>query len=272
MFSTILLTLAFVGYAILGGIFYMIRGGGIGSDIPSTETQPARGGLLNISRWLKRLGLPAPRDLIIIAVFLMPLVNAPILYYWLGYTGWNLAAMTFALSSGYILSFMSGWGEYFDIGNWTLYYKNHRENFIIDWICYKVFGPEWIPKNARVTPDNPDFDLIASPTGDINPYEWRKNRDTFGMFLRMLFSVTIFGGIALVKHFMLGVAWLHVLPIVSLTLVFAVGVAAIYRYYRNPSLVWEVNPKYRINEDTGRAELATGILLHILVIIAIVVL
>lgn len=267
----ILGTVLLLTYFALGGIFYMIRGGGIGSDY--TDANGVRqGGLLNISAWLKRNGLPSLRDLFLIALFLMPAINVAYLFL-LGITGWATVAITTSLSVGYIVAFVSGWGEYFDIGQWKLYYRNHRENFLVDWVLFKIYGPEWIPKNAAVTPDNPDFDLIASPTGEINPESWRVKRDFTGMALRHLFSLAIFGSLGLVKHYFLAATWTTTIYTAALTVPFAIGVALIYYYYRTTKqIIWPTVPKYRFQEATGRAEFATGIWLHVLIVVAMLVL
>lgn len=201
----------------------------------------------------------------------MPIFNTPLMYYVFHITGWHLLYLNLALGGGYILAFMQGWGEYFDIGTWVQYYKGHREVLWVDWILFKLFGPEWIPNNPAVTPDNPDFDLIPSPTGDVNPYEWRRNRDTVGMGLRHLMSICIFGSLGLIGHYFMGVAWLQAGLVIGLTIPFAVGTALLYRYFMRTGVTWPTNPVYRIDQPTGRAEGATGTLLHLLIAIAFII-
>lgn len=242
-------------FAIFGSLLYIVRGGGFGGP-----TQP---GLLDISAWLKSKNLPSTRNLYIVSLVFLPLVSITFLST-NGFHGFMLLWLTIAISVGYVVTFLFGWGEYFDIGTYPEYFKNHRERPEVDWILFKIFGPLWIPSNS-VT--HPSYDLIPSPTGDINPYEWRRKRDFVGMILRMCYSVVLFGLIATVKYIFLHTL-MSALVAVSLFLPFAIVTGIIYRH--NVTLSAQSNI-WRYKSPIGKSELMTGFVLHLLIAIAILI-
>lgn len=251
-----LITLFTILYAIAGSLLYVVRGGGFGGP-----TQP---GVLDIANWLKSKGLPKLRNLYIVALFLLPVTTISFLMA-TGFSGALMWTLLATVSIGYVASFVFGWGTYFDMGTWTEYYRNHTERPEIDWVLFKIFGPLWIPNNA-VNPDPVSYDLIQSPTGDMNPYEWRRNRDYVGMTLRMFYSIVLFGSIAAVKYYFVG-GLVTALITTGLFLPFGILSGLIYRTFvipDAPSSIW------RHKSPIGKSELVTGFVLHLLIAIAII--
>ncbi len=261
------LILSIVYYSFWHGLSYLIRGGGFGGTNNYKDVK-----YFSLPWVLIALGWPEKyklRSVIAVALFMLPIGNLAFLYLH-GYTGWLLASMTLALTVTYALAFTPGWGTYFDIGIDGNYYRNHRERPEVDWILFKIFGPLWIPTNPQVVPDNPDYDLIQSPTGTVNPYEWRRNRDTLGMILRHFYSIVIFGGIAAVKWYFLSISLFQIVAITMLFLPFAIATGYIYRYHRQLKFAGQTG-LYRFQDPAGKAEAYTGGVLGLLLSIALVV-
>ena len=169
----------------------------------------------------------------------------------------------------YILALVFGWGPYYDIGVNSNNYSSHRCILPIDYILYLIYGPIWIPTNPDVTADPIAFDLIESPTGNVRPYSWRRARDRLGLMLRHTFECIIFFGIAFIKYyFEMTSHFEYVLPLIS-TITMAVVTGLIYAY--NVTLEKEASSTsyWRFEEPTGKSEVETGILLHLLIGICI---
>lgn len=86
-----------------------------------------------------------------------------------------------------------GWGSYFDLGTWSLDWKDSPEVRWIDWVLFRLFGAKWIPDDwNQVVSDKAHAELIQrrdivdGPYGQARPYSWRFWRDFTGMTLRGL--------------------------------------------------------------------------------------
>ena len=249
----ILISLVFI---LLGGALYMIRGGGFGDQYS------------DIATWLTNHGLPSIRNLYIVSFILLPLIAA--LYLSInGIYGYYLLELIVALAMGYALTFMWNWGTYYNMGTNNLYYQNHRGILWIDWILYKLFGPEWIPVNA-VDSDPVDFDLVSSSTGGPNTYDWLRKRSMVGMALRMFYSIILFALIGFVKYY--NFHNLHSLIITDMMALPFMLTSLIYAFFVTPSkLVSEALNPWRFQQPIGKSELVTGMWLHLLLVIAIFV-
>lgn len=249
MFTTLFIVSSLI-YIALGGALYMIRGGGFGDQYS------------DIATWLKNHNLPSIRNVFIVGLFLMPLVTLPYLLL-NGVHGWYLVSMLGALAAGYVGTLVWGWSQYYSMGTNTTYYQNHNCIAWIDWVLFKLYGPMWIPTGA-VNPDPVGYDLIPSPTGAPNSYSWLRTRSITGMALRMVYSIILFGLIGFVRYHFMGDV--HGAILASLMTLPFMLTSFIYAYFVTPnassSLTW------RFESPIGRSEMATGIWLNLLLIIA----
>ena len=249
-----LLIISSLIFSLLGGVLYIVRGGGFGDQYS------------DIHGWLAAHNLPAPRNLYIVGAILLPLITCPYLAI-NGLHGLTHAAMITAIIIGYILTLVSGWGAYYSMGNNPHYYVDHSEVAWIDWVLYKLYGPMWIP--AGVTNADPvSYDLIPSPTGGPNDPEWLHKRALTGMILRFTHSIALFGLIAAVRYFMMHDASGALIAVAMVIPSMAVGF--IYDYFVTAeTLATESSNPWRFEQPIGKSEVATGVWLSILIAIAV---
>ena len=257
-FTDEVVVISTVIWTLLGGLYYILRGGGLGG--------PDNKNLLNMSLYLDKVGIHL-RNLHIAAILVT--VTA-VGYVWLlGHNNISLAgSVALIIGVGYILAFMQGWGQYFDMGTTEHYYVDHREVAWVDWVLFKLYGPLWIP--ANIPHSDTYYDLIPSPTGEIRPFGWRRKRDFTGMILRHLASLVIFGSIEVYRAYLDHEFLEHVSMAVVITALFAIGTGLIYRNnvtYEN--LDKNGNKPWRFQQPIGQSEIETGLLLHFLIFIAL---
>lgn len=247
-------------YILLGGLLYLQRGGGI----------------LDFNTMLKKKGLPAPRNLVIVGLLELPIIS--MLYFY--FNGNELLTSLYvglSIGAGYIAYLVWGWGEYFDIGYTTREGYKAREILVIDWILYKIFGARWVQANPPFEVEY-SFDVIPSPTGEIRDYDWRRKHDIVGMGLRMsLFAILYFAAIGLSKYFFLDASLFSSAIVLALSApMFLIGF--IYGIFKNKKAQDKDTEKALANQAAGKgepgwnstrsAEVATGIFLTLMTVIA----
>lgn len=204
--------------------------------------QHAGGGPFRINTFLQdKVGFDLGRSLFTATILLFGVLSTLILFV----PAINIMWVT-GSSLGFLIWRLNGWGSYFDIGATVTEYNDKPEVPWIDWILYWIFGPKWNPSNSGkpnrdkikwdITEHGLPFgfavgfippDLITSPSGQARPYEWRRIRDTVGLFLRHLHAIAFFGF----------QAWFFANPwLILLTIPFALVATGVYYFTRIPSI------------------------------------
>lgn len=186
----------------------------------------------------------------------------------------TLISGVFALTvfAGYMAGFSPGWGSYYDIGTNSESFRDSTEIKAIDWILFKIYGPQWIPSGY----DSAlylRFDNVLSPNGSPRPYSWRIQRDFTGMCLRGLLAGI---GMAFIPAIVLGLMGVPDAWYLMVMAPFWMWMGPIY-YFANH--IWFKLPGYEMNlpcgdklYETSIAERMTGILNGIGVLLMILIL